>query len=645
MTLKNLIQFTTIIIFVANSSRLLEAQTSSQSAEFAITALQVLQGRGQEVLVVQGELDPIIRPGGGGACASAAAIDAIQTLRLMAGLQPLANPHKAVLGAISKQDDLLNGRVTDEQLKALLTGYSKKHLEGWNLIVDVSPNPSSTYSPTAKPWSREAGPDMAIQDKELKIVTFTVTNESGEHLGRHFVLLKSASSDELSVLDPKEPLRNSIFSITSRKIENWGRRYFLTPPPKVKNTKTLEIDSVFRLTIEKNITPSNSSQNPTELKQKIDSTAKQLQSSNELLSPRKWREVSAVYGLPGLDLPTEHGGSGWSAKNTLEAFISAGRHDLNCRDVVGGAHSRLLLRSSNPKVQEIVRQVAKGNAYIAVTMTEPNVGSDFHKIQSTARKVEGGYLLSGEKRFVARLEQASHVIIFTQPASGVRRGLTAFVLPIDTPGLEKYSFEAHGLKGNSFGGMKFKDLRVDDWQMIGVDGEGADIFVEHFRYWRLMQVGAALGTAERALEMMVDRLNDREAFGGKIGRFSHLQQPLGQHTTELKMAKALAREAAEMLDHGEGKKADAIINGLKAEGVEIALAAVDSVVRAYGAEGYSDRVDLGQRLQDLNGLRIADGTTDVMRMSVVRQSYGEKGEQLWDLSVKGINHTSGSQEK
>jgi alkylation response protein AidB-like acyl-CoA dehydrogenase len=58
-------------------------------------------------------------------------------------------------------------------------------------------------------------------------------------------------------------------------------------------------------------------------------------------------------------------------------------------------------------------------------------------------------------------------------------------------------------------------------------------------------------------------------------------------------------------------------------------------VRAFGAEGYSDRVDLGGRLQDLNGLRIADGTTDVMRMSVVAKTYGEKGEKLWDMAVRG----------
>jgi alkylation response protein AidB-like acyl-CoA dehydrogenase len=622
-----------LLLMIAAFATHATAETHS-SSESALSALQAVQEQGQEVFVVQHELDPVIRQGGGGACASAAAIDAIQALRLMAGQKPIANPHKAALAALGSQDELLNGRVSNEQLNTLLEGYARTHLEEWRLEVEIAVTPHSPFSPVGHPWRVGDGPNLSMADGELKIVTFSVTKASGELRGRHFVLLKRREGDDITVVDPRRPLKNITYTVTPRDEERWGRRYFLTPPPKVKTTDVLELDSIFTLRLSKDEAPVEAPADLGELQQLIDQAAETLRESGDLRSPRKWRQSTSAFGLPGLDLPPEHGGSGWPASKTLEAFIYAGRHDLNCRDVIGGAHVRPLLKSTHPKVLDIVRQVAHGDAYMAITMTEPHVGSDFHKIKSTARKVDGGYLLSGEKRYVARLEQATHVIIFTQPANGEPRGLSAFVLPIDTPGLERYSFGAHGLKGNSFGGMTFKDVRVEDWQMIGGDGDGAEIFVDHFRYWRLMQVAAALGTAERALEMMVDRLVEREAYGAPIGRFSHLQQAVGQRTTELKMAKALAREAALMLDKGQGAEADSIINGLKAEGVEIALATVDAAVRAFGAEGYSDRVDLGDRLQDLNGLRIADGTTDVMRMSVVAKSYGEKGKKLWDMVVR-----------
>jgi alkylation response protein AidB-like acyl-CoA dehydrogenase len=316
----------------------------------------------------------------------------------------------------------------------------------------------------------------------------------------------------------------------------------------------------------------------------------------------------------------------------IEVFRHAGRSNLNFRDVVGGAHSRPLTKSKNPKVQDIVRQVVAGKAYIAIAITEPDVGTNVPGMKSTSKKVDGGYLISGKKLYNARLEQATHVIIFTQGTTGKVGELSVFVLPIDTPGLKIEHLSAHGLTGNSYGGLTFENVFVPEDYLIGTDGKGAEIFSEHFLYWRLMQAAAAIGTGEDALRQMADRLKSREAFGAPIGRFTHLQQPIGQHSIELRMAFSLAKEAAEQIDSGDYRGARAVICGLKAEGVEIALKAVDAATRAFGGEGYSTKVDLGDRLRDLNGLRIADGTTDVMRMEVVRWLYGK---EFWEMAIEG----------
>jgi alkylation response protein AidB-like acyl-CoA dehydrogenase len=97
------------------------------------------------------------------------------------------------------------------------------------------------------------------------------------------------------------------------------------------------------------------------------------------------------------------------------------------------------------------------------------------------------------------------------------------------------------------------------------------------------------------------------------------------------MAYSLAKEAARLLDQGRYKEAEKLVCGLKAEGVEIAINAVDAAARAFGGEGYSDRVDIGDRLRDLNGLRIADGTTDAMRSAVVMHTFGK---EFWDMAFK-----------
>src|SRR5690606_13038986 len=136
---------------------------------------------------------------------------------------------------------------------------------------------------------------------------------------------------------------------------------------------------------------------------------------------------------------------------------------------------------------------------------------------------------------------------------------------------------------------------------------------------------------------LADRIRERHVYGGPIGRFTHLQQPIGEYLTQLRMAMALAREAAKLIDDGDYEAAPPLGNGLKAEGVEAALAACDAGMRAHAAVGSSRDVDLGDRVRDLMGLRIADGTTDVMSMTVVREMYGY---DFWKMSIRSYQDSS-----
>ena len=616
------------------------AQSKPIYPEDVFRNLRLAHADGASTFVFEKELDDLIDASGGGACASAAGINALQALRVMAGRQPLQNPHKAALAAFVNQKELLKGRVSNEQFVRLLQYYSS-YSDSAGFRIDVQSASNSPYASGGQLWPA-SGPDLEPASEQLTILSYTVTEKNGFVPGRHFVLLQQRRKNEVTVLDPNNPVGERRYILEFRAAENgtFDRIYLLQPAGTPVRDRTYELNTVFRITLSDLLSVSKTSKpSPItigSIKQSIDRTAAELRGkesgvSPTFISPRLWREKTASDGLPGLDLPVELGGSAWSSAKMLEVFRHAGRHNLNFRDVVGGAHVRPLLNSTNPGVLDVVRQVIRGEAYIAIAMTEPEVGSNFRSITSSATKVDGGYLLTGEKRYVARLKQATHVIVFTQAATGKVRELSAFLLPMNSKGLEHVPLEAHGLLGNSFGGIKFKDLFVPSSHLIGEDGKGVSIFTNHFRYWRLMQVATAIGTGEGALDQMQDRLKTREAYGAPIGRFTHLQQGLGQSTIELEMALSLARRAATLIDEGNITEADRLISGLKAEGVEISLRAVDTAVRAYGGEGYSNRVDLGDRLRDLNGLRIADGTTDVMRMDVVRRTYGQ---EFWEMGVR-----------
>ncbi len=626
--------------FAAGQDKRPESPTAEVAAwetpAIVLSKLQAAHESDSSTFVVQEELDCLIRKGGGGACASAAGIDLLQALRLMSGLEQLPNPHKVLLSSFADQHELLNGRVTNEQFVRLMDFY-EQHLENADVNVELQTAPDSPYAVDGTVWPIAVGPDLSVAPRQQKVVSYTVTKSDGDVLGRHFVLLKEQKKNEIIVVDPSKPIkdRRYILEFKSGDKGDCEKVFLLNPTGTPTRTHVYEINTVFTASFSRKSESVELNPNAPitieHINAEIDATADLLREGDDFLNPRVWRQKTASFGLPGLDLPVEYGGSGWPATKMLEVFKHAGTHNLNFRDIVGGAHVRPLLKSKEPVVLEIVRQVASGNAYIAIAITEPDVGSNVSGIKSISRKVDGGYELTGAKRFNARLEQASHVIVFTQGTTGKKGKLNVFVMPIDTPGLVIESLAAHGLTGNSYGGLKFENLFVPESHRIGADGEGLRIFFEHFLYWRLMQTAAALGTGENALQQMADRLKTREAFGGPIGRFTHLQQPIGQHTTELKMAHALAKVAAELIDRGDYTNARPLICGLKAEGVEIALNTVDAATRAFGGEGYSNRVDLGDRLRDLNGLRIADGTTDVMRMEVVRQTFGE---EFWEMAVE-----------
>lgn len=605
-----------------------------QNPTHALSSLQKAHAADTNTLLIQRDLDFLIAADGGGACASAAGINLLQTLRVMTGLDTLPNLHRVALEAFANQPELLKGRVTNGQFVKLIEHYQTR-LDGTEVAVDVESAPNSSYAEDKRTWTGANGPDLAVQPRQIKVLSYTVS-ENSKVLGRHFVLLKEHQNNEIVLVDPTHPGKDHRYIIEHKSGENGApsRIFLLQPAGTPPRSRIYELNTIFKVSIladsEFGEGRSANATSVEVVKRLFDETSNSLRGTSAFLSPRVWRQKTARFGLPGLDLPVEHGGSGWSASKILEIFRHAGEHNLNFRDVVGGAHVRPLLKSAHPKVLEIVRQVASGKGYIAIAITEPTAGSDIPSIKSSSRKVEGGYLLTGTKRFNARLDQATHVIIFTQGTTGQQGKLSVFVVPIDASGLNVERLTAHGLTGNSYGGLSFTDLFVPDSHLIGTDGDGLQIFFTHFLYWRLMQTAAAIGTGQNALKQMAERIKTREAFGAPIGRFTHLQQPIGQYTTELQMAYALAKEAAKLIDQGDYGKARGLICGLKAEGVENSLHAVDAAMRAFGGEGYSTLVDLGDRMKDLNGLRIADGTTDVMRMEVVRQAFGE---EFWEMAV------------
>lgn len=600
----------------------------------ALDRLQADHSNNGPLLVSQDELDQLIQQDGGGACPIAAGLIAEQALRSMTGLPLDLHPHRTALRIFQEKPELKEGRISNQRFVELLAFLCKDFDETPVAITTVSA-PTSDYETTGTRWNPTEGPDLSVAAGQIKILAYTVTTASGTVRGRHFVLLQGGDGNQISFVNPGKPTKDYTFIVEYRGDSSEPKRqlFFHSPAGFDKTNQTYELNTIFTIRLI-NSEPGDSGTEDVSvqgIKEKIDQLATLLRQQGDLTNPTAWRKHGAAFGLPSLDLPTEVGGSGWSTVDMLEVFRHAGKHNLNLRDVVGAAHGRPLAKSNTAYAKRVLNDIVAGKAYVAVAITEPDAGSDMRAMESRATKVGDGFALSGQKLWNARLRQATHVVLYTLAANGKPGAQTVFLLPIDHPGLEIVEEYAHGLTGNSFGGLKFNDMFVGPEYLLGEDGDGGRTFYEHFTYWRLMQSAAAIGCGEAALQQMADRIKERQAYGGPIGRFTHLQQPIGEYTTKLQMAMALAREAAELIDQGNYEAASPLVNGIKAEGVEISLAASDAAMRAHGALGYSRHVDLGDRVRDLMGLRIADGTTDVMRMEVVRSVYGY---DFWNMAVR-----------
>ena len=144
-------------------------------------------------IVSQVELDGLINQDGGGACPIAAGLDALQAFRVMIGLPPHPSPHRVALELFVKRPELREGRISNERFVSVMSSFSS-HLEGIELQSMVVSAPNSKHAGDSERWDESKGPDLTTTRGELKVLSFTWT-EDGEVRGRHFVLLQSYNED------------------------------------------------------------------------------------------------------------------------------------------------------------------------------------------------------------------------------------------------------------------------------------------------------------------------------------------------------------------------------------------------------------------------------------------------------------------
>lgn len=341
---------------------------------------------------------------------------------------------------------------------------------------------------------------------------------------------------------------------------------------------------------------------------------------------RKAREA----GLFAANIPVEYGGSGLSAlDNTLIEEEFGRTSDVLVRRALGGVYEMLLELSDEQKKQWLLPSV-EGERVPAVGFTEPGGGSDAAGIRTRARKVEGGWRLSGQKCFISDGAYADYFVVtaVTDPEAGAR-GISLFLVDKGMPGFTVSENQPMmGSRGTSHVDLFFDDVELKPIHLIGKEGGGLKLMLGSMGRIRIMHVGArSVGKATRLFELMVEYAQERTQFGQSIGNYQLVQQMLADSAVEIEATRLLVRQAAEDIDHGVDARDRIAL--LKVYASEMLGRVADRAVQVFGGMGYSKDHVIEKIYRDARLYRIIDGTSEVHR-SVVGRNLVAKGPGLVD---------------
>jgi acyl-CoA dehydrogenase len=263
----------------------------------------------------------------------------------------------------------------------------------------------------------------------------------------------------------------------------------------------------------------------------------------------------------------------------------------------------------------------KGEAIAAFALTEPRSGSDVAALETTARREGGDWILDGEKTWISNGGIADIYTIFarTGEAPGAR-GLSAFLLPADTPGLH-VAERLETIAPHPLARLRLEACRLPASALIGRPGEGFRIAMAVLDVFRTTVGAAALGLARRALDLSLDRARSRHLFGAPMGDLQMVQGHLAEMALDIDAAALLVYRAAWVKDRGAARVTrEAAMAKLHA--TEAAQRVIDNAVQLHGGDGVRSGHPVEALYREIRALRIYEGASDVQKIVIARAILG-----------------------
>ncbi|MFT0876263.1 acyl-CoA dehydrogenase family protein [Rhodopseudomonas sp. G2_2311] len=338
--------------------------------------------------------------------------------------------------------------------------------------------------------------------------------------------------------------------------------------------------------------------------------------------PRAELTEMGQLGFLGMLVPEAFGGSdtGMVAYTLALEEIAAG--DGACSTIVS-VHSSvacmpILKFGTDEQKQRFLPKLASGEWIGGFALTEPQAGSDASNLRTTARRDGDAYVINGAKQFITSGQNGQLIILFavTDPSAG-KKGITAFIVPTDTPGYEVVRVEDKlGQHSSDTCQLAFNDMRIPADLRLGAEGEGLKIALSNLEGGRIGIASQAVGMARAAFEAARDYARDRVTFGKPIIEHQAVAFRLADMATRIAAARQMVLHAASLREAGLPCLTEASMAKLFAS--ETAEAVCSSAIQTLGGYGYLKDFPVERIYRDVRVCQIYEGTSDVQRIVIAR---------------------------
>jgi glutaryl-CoA dehydrogenase (non-decarboxylating) len=329
-------------------------------------------------------------------------------------------------------------------------------------------------------------------------------------------------------------------------------------------------------------------------------------------------------GFYGCLIPEEFGGNGLGflahtlVSEEIARVHSAIRVYVNMQ---AGPAVTLFEFGNEEQKEKYLPGLLSGQSIGLFAITEPDAGSDVASMKTSAKRDGQHYLLNGTKIWITNATVADAGVIFAYTdRSQKHRGISAFYVDLNQPGVTRRDLDKLGAHASPTGELTFDNFAIPAERLIGQEGDGFKICMRHLNHTRLGCAGGAIGLARAAREAAVNYANQREQFGEKIGQFQMNQDLIAQMIVQEEAARLLVYRAASLADRGRPYNLEVSI--AKYAAAEAAAFCADTALKIFGAYGYSTEFPVERYYRDAKSYQIVEGSVNIQKLIIAQDALG-----------------------